>query len=118
MAMDIVKIHANSIIEALRPERNIPYLREMEDSVRDLDIADRGEAALNHLIGVCHGRALGDVLVRSMGWREWLNLLEKLRRACKRELKRQGKEAWENKRQRERGQEMERRKKAARADEP
>lgn len=63
-------------------------------------------------------RALGDVLVWSMGWREWLNLLEKPRRACKRELKRQAKEAWENKRQRERGQELERRKKQARANQP
>jgi hypothetical protein len=50
-----------------------------------------------------------------MSWQDWLKRLEKLERACKRELKRQGKEAWQSKRRRKQGQELERRKKAARA---
>ncbi len=79
-------------------------------SVRDLDVPDRSEAALNNLIGACHIRVLGDVLIESMSWRDWLKRLDKLDRACKRELKRQGKEGWESKRRREQGQELERRK--------
>ncbi len=118
MSMDSVKYHAHAVMEALRSNRNNTHVRELEDSVRDLDDPERSEAALNQLIGDCHSRALGDVQVASMGWREWLMRLEKLERACKRELKRQGKEAWENKWQRERGRELERRKKQALADEP
>ena len=75
-------------------------------------VPDRSEVALNHLIGACNIRALGDVQNASMSWQDWLKRLE---RACKRELKRQGKEAWQSKRRRERGQELERHKKTARA---
>ncbi len=115
MSMDSVKYHANLVMEALRENRDGMSFPSLEEIVRDLDVPDHGEAALNHLIGSCNIRALGDVHIGSMSWRDWRKRLEKLERACKRELKRQGKEAWESKRRREQGQELERRKKAARA---
>ena len=115
MSMDSVKYHANLVIEALRANRGDKGFPTLEDIVRDLDVPDRGEAALNHLIGSCNIRALGDVQNASMCWRDGQKRLEKLERACKRELKRQGKEAWESRRRREQGQELERRNKAARA---
>ncbi len=115
MSMDSVKYHANLVIEALPSNWGDSSFPTLEEIVRDLDVPDRSEAALNHLIGSCNIRALGDVHIASMSWRDWLKRLEKLERACKRELKRQGKEAWQSKRRREQGQELERRKKAARA---
>ncbi len=102
MSMDSVKYLANAHIEALRSNWGRKSFPTLEDVVRDLDVPDRGEAVLNHLIGSCNIRALGDVQDASMGWRDWLKRLEKLERACKRELEGQGKEAWESKRRRER----------------
>ncbi len=110
MSMNSVKYHANAVLETLRLNRGGESFPPLEESVRDLDVPDRSEAALNNLIGACHIRVLGDVLIESMSWRDWLKRLEKLERACKRELKRQGKEGWESKRRREQGQELERRK--------
>ncbi len=59
MSMDSVKIHANAVMEALRSNQDIKRVLELEDRVRDLDVPDRSEAALNNLIGNCHIRALG-----------------------------------------------------------
>ena len=115
MSMNNVKYHANAVLEILRSNRGSESFPPLEERVRDLDVPDRSEAALNNLIGACHIRVLGDVLIESMSWRDWLKQLDKLDRACKRELKRQGKEGWESKRRREQGQELERRKKDAHA---
>ena len=47
----------------------------LEDIVRDLDVPDHSEAALNHLIGYCIIRSLGNVHIKTMNW---LKQLEKL----------------------------------------
>jgi hypothetical protein len=51
--MDSVKYHANLVIEALPSNWGDMSFPTLEDIVRDLDVPDRSEAALNHLIGSC-----------------------------------------------------------------
>jgi hypothetical protein len=43
---------------------------------------------LTELIRRCDARALGDVNVPGLEWREWLALVDELRAACERELAR------------------------------
>ncbi len=66
-----------SLLELLLISGNLLFgtIATLEDIVRDLDVPDLSEAALNHLIGYCNIRSLGNVHIKTMNW---LKQLEKL----------------------------------------
>ncbi len=115
MSLDSVKLYASTVIEVMRRQQGDDWVHDLESAVRNLDVPDHVETALNDLIAHCHVRALGDIHVEALSWQDWLTELDKLRQACNRELKSRGLEAWDSKRQREEGQARGRRNRAARA---
>ena len=64
--------------------------KDLSELISDLDRPDKVDAALRDLIERCHIKWLGDVNVQSVGWTEWSRMLDELRSACQRELKRRG----------------------------
>lgn len=70
------------VLDVMRSDAPNHLFRKMERDISLLDSSDyevRLNAA-NEIKGMCNVKALGDLHVSSLNWKEWLKLLEKLKK--------------------------------------
>jgi len=90
MSIDSVKYHAGIVIEQLSINGHADTIAGIERLLADVDDEGQVDEALHAIIGQCHVRALGDLQIRSLPLTEWLKVLGRLERACRRTLKDRG----------------------------
>lgn len=73
-------------LEAIKREAPHALAREMESAIQRLSSEQPSvrQRAAQDIDAMCHARVLGDINVTSIDWREWLQLLDKLRKFARR----------------------------------
>ncbi|ARU29439.1 hypothetical protein [Cellvibrio sp. PSBB006] len=79
---------ADQVLEIMRKEAPSHLTRQMEEAVPRLQSDDVNvrDAVSKEINGMCNVKALGDLDVKSVSWKEWLGLLEKLNKYSKRKI--------------------------------